>query len=90
YIIDVSNPTNPSRLSTYTISSYVNSVSVVDGLAYVAGQSSGLKVIDVSDPARPFLHSAYDAIRSGWAVSVVDNLIYVTGVYDGLLILRIH
>ena len=53
YVIDVSNPSNPSVLGSMTISTDVWDFEVSGSYAYIAGDFPGVFVLDVSDPANP-------------------------------------
>ncbi len=58
-IIDVSDPTNPIRISSVLsdvsdLSFTPWDVKIVGDYAYVASMNSGLSIIDISDPANPF------------------------------------
>lgn len=51
-ILDVSDPSNPSLLSTYA-AQYASSIAVKDDVAYLGGFMLGLTLVDVSDPSQP-------------------------------------
>ncbi|MCW9681958.1 DUF4347 domain-containing protein, partial [Dolichospermum planctonicum UHCC 0167] len=63
-IIDISNPTNPTRKGSYDTSDYfldsAQGVQVVGNYAYVAYLDSGLQIIDISNPTTPTLKGNYD------------------------------
>jgi len=50
-VINVSNPTNPTRVSGFDSSNAGTDVALLGGYAYLAVQDGGFEVIDVSDPA---------------------------------------
>jgi hypothetical protein len=88
-IIDISNPTNPTRKGSYDTSGYAAGVQVVGNYAYVADSDSGLQIIDISNPTTPTRKGSYDT--SGWAfgVQVVGNYAYVADYDSGLQIIDI-
>jgi hypothetical protein len=52
-ILDVTNPTAPTLLSTTALSGYGEGLAVSGDYAYMAVGSSGMQIIDISDPANP-------------------------------------
>ncbi len=53
-ILDISNPSNPTRVSSFSDFLYtLQSVSVSGNYAYVCDLENGLAVLDISDPAHP-------------------------------------
>jgi len=52
-IIDVTNPTAPSLISTTALSGYGEGLGVSGDYAFLAVGSSGMQIIDISDPANP-------------------------------------
>ena len=57
------------------------------GLAYVADDTSGLRLIDVSNPAAPLELGALDTPGEAWDVEVLDGLAYVADDTSGLRII---
>ena len=52
-ILDVTNPTAPTLLSTTALSGYGEGLAVSGDYAYIAAGSAGMQIIDISDPANP-------------------------------------
>jgi len=58
-VVDISTPTAPALIGSYTNSSYIttsmltNSLAVVNNIAYVSRGTYGLLMLDVSNPAMP-------------------------------------
>lgn len=77
-IVDISNPTNPTRLGRYD--DWGLGIDVVDNIAYVAG--NGLQLIDVSNPADPTLIGKYEMEGNAYDVVVVGNIAYVASEHD--------
>ncbi|MDH6097254.1 hypothetical protein NWP21_00005, partial [Anabaenopsis sp. FSS-46] len=86
-IIDVSNPTNPTRTGGYNISGW--GVQVVGNYAYIADGNDGLQIIDISNPANPTRTSGYDTTGYASDVQVVGNYAYIADGNDGLQIIDI-
>jgi hypothetical protein len=82
-LIDVTDPQNPTSLSTYEIGNQNNGdppagcVAVSAETAYIAYGSS-LKVIDVSDPQNPTSCSDYTAPGDIRSITVADSIAYVS------------
>lgn len=68
-IIDVTNDTNPSVVSTWTTPSSVIDIRLASGRAYISTSSSGLLVYDVSAPLSPALAGSYRVV-AGTSCSV--------------------
>lgn len=62
-IVDVSDPTQPSRRGYLQLLDFPEAAEVVDTTAYVATASDGLQIVDVSNPATPVVRSSYDTLR---------------------------
>jgi len=53
HIIDVSDPSNPVRLTTFKLSNYIYDVEYVGDFLFAAGGVDGLMVIDLTAPESP-------------------------------------
>ena len=84
YIIDVSDPTAPTRLGMYGCSP--DDVYVLGTIAYVTG-SHLLQLVDVADPTVPTLLGTYDTTNEGGSVVAVGTTAFV--VSGGLHILDV-
>ena len=86
-IIDVSNPSNPILISVYDTFDYASSVSVVNGIAYVAAYyNDGLQMIDVTNPANPTFIKSHPTDGSAFKVTVVGGMAYIA---DGVRSMQI-
>lgn len=67
-IIDISDPANPSLVSTYDISqNYLQDVKVYDGIGYFSSDDGdGIHIVDVSTPSTPTLLAKLKAPQSGF------------------------
>ncbi len=77
-IINISNPSNPTEVSSCDLGSYnATEVYVLDHFAYVANEISGLAIVSVYDPNHPYLVATYDTPGEGNDISVVDEHIFL-------------
>ena len=81
--IDVSDPSQPHLAGSLTGLKNLD-VTVVDGFAYLALDSSGIAIIDVSHPAVPAVLSEFRTSGDPRGVDVIDDVAYVTNL-DGLI-----
>jgi len=68
FIIDISDPTNPSLETTYSPGSgQFKDVKVIDGIGYFATDNGdGIHIVDLSNPATPSLLAKIKAAQSGF------------------------
>ncbi|WP_196803242.1 cadherin domain-containing protein, partial [Dolichospermum circinale] len=88
-IIDISNPSTPTRKGNYDTSGYAYDVQVVGNYAYVADAYSGLQIIDISNPTNPTRKGNYDTSGYARGVQVVGNYAYVADNDGGLKIIDV-
>jgi hypothetical protein len=87
-ILDVSAPSNPTKVGYVALPDTALGVYVHEGLAYVADRESGLRIIDVSSPSSLVEVGFYDTPGYARSVYVHEGLAYVADEYEGLIILR--
>jgi hypothetical protein len=77
-LIDVSIPTNPTALGSFSFTSSDQSrdVQVIGNIAYLA-TLFGLQIIDVSDPANPTRIGNFNTTGNNQALHVVNNTVYL-------------
>jgi hypothetical protein len=63
-------------------------VDVVDGIAYVCADSSGLQIVDVSEPVQPVLLGELSS-SGAIDVSVEDGMAYVADWDEGFLVIDV-
>jgi len=91
YLLDVTDPAAPVKLSALDVLDDVTSSALDGGCLYVGYGDGGISAIDVSDSAAPKLVSTYrpdtysGAVR---AIVVQDDVVYATEVGVGLHILQ--
>lgn len=87
-VYDVSNPWEPSKLSSVEMPRYAYAVAVMDRYAYVADLFTGLRVVDVAKPHAPVEVGFFDTPYYANGVAARGNEIYMTNGGAGLFIFR--
>jgi hypothetical protein len=80
---------NVTQLGFYNTPGNALGVAVVGQIAYVADESSGLRIINISNPIAPEEIGYYLTPGSAWAVAIVGQLAYVAAGTGGLRIIDI-
>ncbi len=88
-IIDVSDPQNPTLMSSYPTQQSANFIRVIGDVAYITCYDYGLKILNVSNPFSPALLGEYDSPGQAKSVCVVNNIAYIADGYSGLLMLDV-
>jgi hypothetical protein len=86
-VIDVSNPTNCTRVGGYDTSEPVGGVERSGKYVFLANSAAGLQVIDVRDPTNCVRVGGYDTAGSANGVAVVAGRVYVADGEAGLVVL---
>jgi len=89
YVLDVSDPTSPVKLSRIETSDRVNGLCYLNGRLYVADYGAGLRVISVTDPAHPVELGHYDSLGSANGVTAIGDYAYVAYGSRGLSVISI-
>jgi hypothetical protein len=76
-ILNVTTPTAPSIVSTWTLPSAVADIQVSAGRAYLSTTGSGLLVYDVSSPLAPAASGSYQVIPSAVASAPSGNTLFL-------------
>ncbi len=93
YILDISNPHNPTLVSQFDTPGEANDFAIDEGKsAYISAQSpftprtwSALVVLDINDPSVPTLKSTHTLLGSASCIAKSGNFVYM-GNSTGLLI----
>lgn len=91
-VYDISNPSNPTLLSSFDTDGKVRAVTVRNGFAFISDGFTGVKVVDVQDPVHPSLWGYYNTPGFPWdeqSVTVNENTIFVADGEGGLSILGV-
>jgi len=86
FIIDVSNPANPFRLSfAFPPTGFAWDVKVSGNRAYVANYDGGLWIVNISNPVSPQTAAIYDTPGFASGVYVDSPYVYVADYYSLLI-----
>jgi hypothetical protein len=86
--LDISTPSNPSRIGKLTLPGIVRGIAILNQFAYVADYEGGVQVVDISTPASPRLAGYYATTNQMWsaAISIYAGRAYVADLTAGLQI----
>ncbi|MHA1354592.1 MAG: LVIVD repeat-containing protein [Candidatus Heimdallarchaeota archaeon] len=87
-IIDISNLTNPIRLSEWQSKCKPSRAKIINNYLFLTTFDRGLLVFDINDPTNPILVNEYKTHRSFRGIFYDENFLYVT-FEKGLFILDI-
>jgi hypothetical protein len=87
-IIDLSNPSAPTVVSSFGIPDTVQELTVHGKYLYAAGTRAGLRVIDVFDPLHPQEAGYFRTNDRAYDLILDHQYIYLTDQNDGLYILE--
>lgn len=82
--IDISDPSHPRRLGSFSPNCLVYDLVVEDGVAYLAADSCGLQILDLSDPASPQLAGEATTDGAVRALVVAKGIAYLAAGKAGL------
>ncbi|MGY5880864.1 MAG: hypothetical protein RTV31_11470 [Candidatus Thorarchaeota archaeon] len=88
-LIDISDPTNPVELSSWSDGGHPWELDVAGNFVYVADGFEGLEIINVTDPENPSELCQYDGSGEIYDVQIVDDIAYVADWNWGLLVLNV-
>ncbi|MDP4092773.1 MAG: S-layer homology domain-containing protein [Bacillota bacterium] len=86
YIIDISSPTQPKEMGSYTSAGFAESLAVKGNTAYLANGSEGLQILDISNPEQPVSLGQVYKGKYAFGVAVSGNNAYIAASDDGLLV----
>lgn len=90
-IIDISNASAPTEVSSYALGTniYASSVTITGTVAYVTAGTIGLRIVDISNPLVPVTVGVYQGPAWSNDVAVVGSLAYLGVDTYGLRILNV-
>ena len=88
-IYDVSDPSNPTRISTYNGAGNAKDVYVTGRYAYLCEDGAGLYIIDISDPFNPKFVGKYASSDNGMDIYVCGKYAYYCEMDTGLKIIDV-
>lgn len=83
-IYDISDRTNPNKISNIPTTGAAVSVFVYGDIAYIAGGDEGLIIVDISDKTKPVKIGNYP-VSSAYDVVVYGNIAYLGSLNQGFL-----
>ncbi len=90
YIIDVSDPYNPTELSIFNENiDHIHELSVDGNLAYVADYTEGFKIINISDSSNPTQVGVFHDGGEVGTFDISEDLAFIADFEDGLEIVNI-
>lgn len=89
HVIDITDPANPSEVSSCDTPGEPRGVYVSGGYAYVADGHPGLQVIDISSPTSAYIRGSCDTPGFAWRVHVSGNYAYVADSDSGLQVVDV-
>ncbi|MCK5644919.1 MAG: hypothetical protein KAJ19_29235 [Gammaproteobacteria bacterium] len=90
YIIDISDPANPTELSQFNEGiDHLHELYVDENLVYVADYTDGFKIIDVSDPVNPTQVGRFHDGGEVGTFDIFEDLAFIADFEDGLEIVNI-
>lgn len=90
YIIDVSDPHNPTELSIFNENiDHIHELSVDGNLAYIADYTEGFKVVNISDSSNPTQVGVFHDGGEVGTFDISENLAFIADFEDGLEIVNI-
>lgn len=88
-VIDITNPSSPSEVGSWTSPGFAENAAVQDNVVYLADGSYGLRLIDVTHPTQPVeIGRAFD-MNYAFDVAVDHRYAYLAAAGAGLLIVDI-
>jgi len=87
-VFDVSNPTNPSLVSLYPLSTELESIFISGVNAYIAARNDGLLVVNITNPTNPILLGSC-ITPTAFEVYISSDFAYVVDLTDGLIVIDI-
>ncbi len=88
-IVDISDPSNPTVVTSLDLPGHAQDVSLSGNLAVVATGYDGIRTVDVTTPSTPFEVGSLDLAQYAHEVDVVGLYAYVANDSDGLRIINI-
>jgi hypothetical protein len=84
-VLDISNPTQPTRTGYLLLPDKVRDIHVVGGYAYAVTGQTGLHIVDVSAPTTPTLVSIFTPPGEGRKVVIANHYAYLETIkrFDG-------
>jgi len=91
HIINISDPSNPVEISSYSEVGPLHQsfIDLDNDLVYLADQTAGLRIIDVSDPSDPEQIGQFHNGGEIMGVFVSENLAFLSDFDDGIEVVNV-
>ena len=89
HIVDISDPLNPVKVSTFDTDGYPRDGAIDGDYFYAADSGAGLTIIDISDPLNPTLKSNFDTDGHTYQIKIVGNYAYLADNQSGIKVVDI-
>ena len=89
-ILDVSNPSSPTKIGEFTTGSLTKTVHVQGNYAYIANYENGLRILDIRNPEMPTEVGYFYTETQAFDVWASDSFAYIADGYSGLRIIDIR
>ncbi len=89
YMLNISDPANPSVTGIYDTPGYAEGVAVDGRYAYVADGPYGLRIVDISDPMHPTEITFAYPLNYVFDIAVDGQYVYLAAAGAGLLVVNI-
>lgn len=86
YLLDISNPAQPTIIGNYKSSGYTEGMTADGNYAYVADGPDGLRIVDITDRAHPMEVSSVYKLNYSFDVTVDGGYAYIAAAGAGLLV----
>lgn len=88
-VVNLSEPSSPSRLATLHPQGYAIKVDVVGDLAFVTTGDHGLYIYDIANPSKPRQLSHFETPGNAFGFYIDGSYLYLADFDNGLLVLDI-
>lgn len=89
HIVDVSDPSNPKKVSTVNTQGSTRGVVVKDDYAFLADGYNGFVIVDVSDPYNPIVVSRHNTSGTAIDLDVQGEYLYLNDFLGGFKIFNV-
>ncbi len=89
-LLDAANPANPVLVGAYQSTAYLEAVTVINGLAYLAAGADGMEIVSVTDPAAPAQIGHLLTPGASKGIAVDGAFAYLAADQEGLQVVDIQ
>ena len=85
-VLNISTPSNPSKIGQVTLPGIIMGIKLLGQYAYVADGEGGLQVVDISSPSTPKIAGYYSTTNNSWSdgIAIYGGTVYVADEIAGL------